>query len=142
MITIREFRFPQDYDAAAHIWKTMDKGVHFGRSDMPQEIAKKISRDPDLFLVAEQDAELIGTIIGGYDGRRGMIYHLAVAAEFREKGIGAQLLAEVEKRLQAKGCLKCYLLVDYDNTEAIQFYGRHNWQDMTQNHRIFGKELL
>ena len=141
MITLREFRFPQDYEAAARLWKSMDKGIHFGRSDAPQEIAQKISRDPDLFLVAEQDAMLIGTLIGGYDGRRGMIYHLAVAADFREKGIGAQLLAEVEKRLQAKGCLKCYLLVDADNTEAIQFYERHDWQDMTQGHRIFGKEL-
>jgi ribosomal protein S18 acetylase RimI-like enzyme len=140
MITIREFRFPLDYDAAAHIWKSMEQGVHFGRSDTANEIAKKVSRDPDLFLVAEQDTQLIGTVIGGYDGRRGMIYHLAVAADFREKGIGAQLLAEVEKRLQAKGCLKCYLLVSSNNTEAMQFYERHGWQDMAQD-RVFGKEF-
>jgi len=140
MITIRQFHFPEDYDAAARLWKSLEKGVVVGRSDTRDEIAKKIARDPDLFLVAESDNELIGTVIGGYDGRRGMIYHLAVASAHREKGIGSQLMAEVEKRLQAKGCLKCYLLVLSDNVEAAQFYEHHGWQHMS-NDVIFGKEF-
>jgi ribosomal protein S18 acetylase RimI-like enzyme len=141
MIAIRQFRFPEDYDAAAHLWKSIEKGIVFGRSDTRDEIAKKVARDPDLFLIAENDSELIGTIIGGFDGRRGLIYHLAVAGEYRENGIGSQLLAEVEKRLQSKGCLKCYLMVFSDNVEAAQFYQRHGWQHMS-NDLLFGKELL
>jgi N-acetylglutamate synthase len=141
MITIRQFRFPEDYDAAAHLWKGIEKGIVFGRSDTRDEIAKKVARDPDLFLVAESDDGLIGTIIGGFDGRRGLIYHLAVAGGNREKGVGSQLLAEVEKRLQAKGCLKCYLMVLSDNVEAVQFYEHHGWQHMS-NDLLFGKELL
>lgn len=141
MITIRQFRFPEDYDAVALLWKSIEKGIVFGRSDTWDEIAKKVARDPDLFLVAENDNELIGTIIGGFDGRRGLIYHLAVAGAYREKGIGSQLLAEVEKRLQAKGCLKCYLMVFSDNVEAAQFYEHHGWQHMS-NDTLFGKELL
>ena len=140
MITIRQFRFPEDYEAAARLWKSMERGVVFGRSDTQEEIAKKIARDPDLFLIAEIDNELIGTIMSGFDGRRGMIYHLAVADEYREKGIGSQLLADTEKRLQAKGCLKCYLLVLSDNGEAAQFYEHHGWQHMS-NDLIFGKEF-
>jgi ribosomal protein S18 acetylase RimI-like enzyme len=141
MIAIRQFRFPEDYDAAAHLWKSIEKGIVFGRSDTRDEIAKKVARDPDLFLVAESDDGLIGTIIGGFDGRRGLIYHLAVAGGNREKGVGSQLLAEVEKRLQAKGCLKCYLMVLSDNVEAVQFYEHHGWQHMS-NDLLFGKELL
>ena len=53
MIAIRQFRFPEDYEAAARLWKNMEKGVVFGRSDTQEEIAKKIARDPDLFLIAE-----------------------------------------------------------------------------------------
>jgi ribosomal protein S18 acetylase RimI-like enzyme len=140
MIAIRQFRFPEDYDAAARLWKSMERGLHFGRSDTEEEIAKKVARDPDLFLIAETGNELIGTIIGGFDGRRGMVYHLAVAGGYREKGIGSQLLAEIEKRLQAKGCLKCYLLVLSDNMEAAQFYEHHGWQLMSHNH-VFGKEF-
>jgi len=141
MIAIRQFRFPEDYDAAARLWKNMEKGFVFGRSDTQEDIAKKIARDPDLFFIAENDNEIIGTIIGGFDGRRGMIYHLVVAGGYREKGIGSQLLAEIEKRLQAKGCLKCYLLVLSDNLESAQFYEHHGWQHMS-NDLIFGKELL
>ena len=140
MIIIRQFRFPEDYDAAAHFWKNIERGVVFGRSDTKEEIAKKIARDPDLFLVAENNNEMIGTVVGGFDGRRGMIYHMAVADGYREKGVGSQLLVEVEKRLQAKGCLKCYLVVLSDNVEAAQFYEHHGWQHMS-NDLLFGKEF-
>ncbi|RPJ25691.1 MAG: GNAT family N-acetyltransferase [Chloroflexi bacterium] len=118
----------------------MEKGVNVGRSDMPAEIEKKISRDPDLFLIAEADDCIIGSVMGGFDGRRGLIYHLAVAAPFREMGVGSRLMDEVEARLRAKGCLKCFLLVKNDNTEAELYYQRRGWKPMNSVH-IFGKEL-
>ena len=139
-IHIREFRFPSDYEPVYALWKSIEKGVHVGRSDTPAEIEKKIARDPDLFLVAESDGAIIGSVIGGYDGRRGLIYHLAVAAAFRSKGIGSCLMDEVESRLRAKGCLKCYLLVTSDNTEVGQYYQRRGWQPMDGIH-LYGKEL-
>ena len=104
------------------------------------EIEKKITRDPDLFLVAESDGSIIGSVIGGYDGRRGLIYHLAVAAAFRGQGIGSRLMDEVESRLRAKGCLKCYLLVTHDNTEVEDYYQQRGWQHMDYVH-LYGKEL-
>jgi putative acetyltransferase len=118
----------------------METGVVVGRSDTPEEIKKKIERDPDLFLIAENEEGIIGTVIGGFDGRRGMIYHLAVRKDKRKNGIGAKLLAEVEDRLRAKGCLKCYLLVLADNTEAIHFYEGCGWQE-SKHDRIFAKEF-
>jgi hypothetical protein len=77
-IKIREFRFPEDYQPVYELWLSIERGVHVGRSDTPAEIEKKISRDPDLFLIAECEHAIIGSVIGGYDGRRGLIYHLAV----------------------------------------------------------------
>lgn len=137
---IREFRFPDDYAQTLKLWESIDVGMHVGRSDTPDEIQKKLERDPDLFLVAELNEEIVGTVIGGYDGRRGMIYHLAVHENLREKGVGAVLLNEVEKRLQAKGCVKCYLLVFADNERAVQFYENRGWREMRED-RIFGKEF-
>ena len=137
---IREFRFPDDYAQTLKLWESIDVGMHVGRSDTPDEIQKKLERDPDLFLVAEINEEIVGTAIGGYDGRRGMIYHLAVHENLREKGVGEVLLNEVEKRLQAKGCLKCYLLVFADNERAVQFYENRGWREMKED-RIFGKEF-
>lgn len=137
---IRQFRFPDDYDSVLNLWKGIEKGVHIGRSDTLTEIEKKVARDPDLFLVAESDGSIIGSVLGGFDGRRGLIYHLAVDASFRGNGIGSGLMDEVESRLRSKGCLKCYLLVTLDNSEVGHYYQRHGWQNMRDIH-LYGKEL-
>src|ERR1041384_8308102 len=139
-IKIREFHFPSDYESVYQLWGSIEKGVQLGRSDTPAAIEKKLGRDPDLFLVAESDGRLIGSVIGGFDGRRGLIYHLAVTASFRGMGIGSCLMDEVEARLRAKGCLKCYLLVTTDNTEVESYYRQLGWQPMDTVH-LFGKEL-
>jgi ribosomal protein S18 acetylase RimI-like enzyme len=140
LVEIREFRFPADYESVYKLWQSMDKGVRVGRSDTLAEIQKKISRDPDLFLVAEADGCIIGSVIGGFDGRRALIYHLSVAESFRGKGIGSRLMDEVESRLRAKGCLKSYLLVTSDNIEVEEYYQRRGWQHMDYVH-LYGKEL-
>jgi ribosomal protein S18 acetylase RimI-like enzyme len=126
-VTIREFRYPEDYPQAARLWQSQTKGVRFGRSDVPEEIEKKVQRDPDLFLVAEAEGRLIATVIGAYDGRRGFVYHLVVAEAHRRRGIAEALMAELEKRLVAKGAIRVYLLVATDNLEARAFYEKNNW---------------
>lgn len=136
--TIREFNFTEDYDRVLRLWQSMEIGMHVGPSDTPQEIQKKLERDPDLFLVAESNAQILGSIIGAFDGRRGMIYHLAVQREVRRHGIGQALLAEVEQRLQAKGCIKCFLMVLEDNKAAMQFYEECGWK-MVPEDRVFAK---
>ena len=73
---------------------------------------------------------MIGTVIGGFDGRRGLIYHLAVDDAFRKHGVGSLLMDEVERRLKAKGCLKCYLLVTTENEDAMRFYEARQWERM------------
>lgn len=140
MFSIRMFRYPEDYASVRELWEGMEKGVNVGRSDAPEEIEKKISRDPDLFLVAEITGKIIGSAIGGYDGRRGLLYHLAVARDFRQQGIASQLLSEIESRLKSKGCLKCYLMVTLDNPEVERFYQKRGWHFMDYV-RPYGKEL-
>jgi ribosomal protein S18 acetylase RimI-like enzyme len=136
---IRQFQFPQDYPAVYALWQNAGQGIHVGRSDTLEEIAKKLQRDPDLFLLAEADGQIIGSVLGGFDGRRGMMYHLAVAQNCRQLGIGAQLMEELERRLRAKGCIKYYLLVTTDNENAIHFYEARGWQRMPLY--AYGKDL-
>jgi len=126
-VRLREFRFPDDYAAVRRLWEEAGPGVRLGASDDREEIRTKLERDPDLFLIAEVDGQIVGTVLGGFDGRRGLIYHLAMSAPYRQKGIGASLMAEVEDRLRAKGCRCCYLLVTTDNEYAMRFYERRGW---------------
>ena len=127
---IREFRYPEDYPQVAGLWASMEKGVRLGRSDTAEEIQKKIARDPSLFLVADENGQIVGTVIGGFDGRRGLIYHLAVTASFRGRGVGSRLMDEIESRLRAIGCVRCYLLVTTDNDEAMRYYEKRGWEHM------------
>ena len=130
---IRQFDFDGDYERVISLWQTIETGMHIGPSDAPEEIKKKIERDPDLFLVAELDGGIIATIIGAFDGRRGMIYHLAVHNDYRRQGIGQALLAEVEKRLKEKGCIKCLLMVLEDNETAKRFYEESGWKAVPED---------
>ena len=137
-VNIRTFKFPDDYPPVVELWERSGPGIHVGRSDTLNEVAKKIQRDPDLFLVADLQDEIIGVVIGGFDGRRGMIYHLAVDKEFRQFGVGTALMETLENRLREKGCLRSYLMVRTDNA-ATQFYDKQGWQAL--DIFVFGKDL-
>jgi ribosomal protein S18 acetylase RimI-like enzyme len=136
---IRVFRYPEDYPAVFALWSNAGPGIHMRKSDTPEEIAKKLQRDPDLFLVAETDGEIIGAVIGGFDGRRGVVYHLAVAPDRRQIGIGDALMTELENRLRAKGCIRMNLLVDTANVGAVRFYERQGWDRLDLF--VYGKDL-
>lgn len=139
-ISIRSFNYPKDLAEVFDLWYHAGPGIQLRRSDQPGEIKKKLQRDPDLFLVAELGGAIVGTVLGGFDGRRGMMYHLAVRADQRKRGIGAALVAELEERLRALGCLRCYLLVRQDNLAAIEFYEGRGWNQMDRLY-AYGKDL-
>jgi ribosomal protein S18 acetylase RimI-like enzyme len=138
-VRVREFRFPADYRQAIDLWSSAAPAVRVGMSDSEPEILKKLARDPDLFLIAEAEGRLVGTVIGGFDGRRGLIYHLAVARAFRRQGVASLLMQEVEERLRRKGCLRCYLLVRPDNVDAQRYYEAVGWKVLDD--LVFGKDL-
>ena len=127
---LREFKL-EEYDAVRALWEQYPNELGIGRSDTREEIAKKLAHDPDLFIVAEDEGKIIGTVIGGFDGRRGLIYHLAVDRAYRGQGLGRALMAEVERRLLAKGCLRVYLMVKVENLDVIDYYKQQGWGPMT-----------
>lgn len=137
---IREFLFGQDYEEVRTLWESSGPGIQLSPSDTPEEIQKKLQRDPDLFLVAECDGRIIGTVFGGFDGRRGLVYHLAVRQDERRSGVGRSLMVEVENRLRSKGCRKYYLLVTKDNEDALAFYESFGAEVMDLY--ILGKVIL
>jgi ribosomal protein S18 acetylase RimI-like enzyme len=128
-VHLREFSL-DDYPAVVALWEQYPDELGIGRSDTREEIIKKTERDSDLFLVAEEEGKVIGTVIGGFDGRRGIIYHLAVDRAFRGRGLGRTLMNQVESRLAAKGCIRAYLLVKPTNLDVLEFYKSLGWEPM------------
>ena len=65
---------------------------------------------------------LVGTAVGGRDGYRGWVYHVATHPDCRRRGIGARLMRDLEERLRELGCPKLNLQVLADNAEVADFY--------------------
>ena len=85
-------------------------------------IEHRLQRDAELFIVAESGEQIVGAVLGCYDGRRGWVNHLAVASGSQRNGIGTALMAELEARFQAIGCVKVNLLIEPDNGGVQHFY--------------------
>ncbi|MFH1086715.1 MAG: GNAT family acetyltransferase [Chloroflexota bacterium] len=129
-----------DYEAVYALWRAAGAGVSLRPSDRRDEVAKKLLRDPELFLVAELEGRVVGVIMGAWDGRRGWLHHLAVDAACRGQGIATVLIAAVEEALRSKGCLKVNLLVGARNERARRLYASLGYAEMT-DFVAMGKEL-
>jgi ribosomal protein S18 acetylase RimI-like enzyme len=130
-IHIRSYQHPDDYPKALQVWEKAGTGIHIADSDRLEEIEKLIHKSPGLFFVAEYDQRIIGTVMGGFDGRRGLIYHLAVLPEFRNLHTGTRLMHTLEDQLQKMGCTKVYLFVLPENQGIFDFYQKQGYEKMT-----------
>src|SRR5690606_31781113 len=118
---IRPFH-PADEDAVVDLWQRCELTRPW--NDPRKDIARKLTEQPELFLVGELEGCIVATAMAGFDGHRGWVNYLAVAPEQRCKAYGRQLMGEVERRLLARGCPKVNLQVRAGNTEALAFYQR------------------
>ena len=89
-----------------------------------QDIERKLTVNPELFLVAVADERIIGTCMAGYEGHRGWINYLAVTPEYQQQGIARRLMQVAEDKLRALGCPKINLQIRETNTHVIEFYQR------------------
>jgi ribosomal protein S18 acetylase RimI-like enzyme len=87
-------------------------------------IPAKLAIQPDLFLIATDGDQVIGTTLAGYDGHRGWLYSVAVLSGHRRRGVGTALLREAERRLLALGCAKIGLQIVPENEAVVEFYRR------------------
>ena len=129
MISTREFII-DDYDKAVALWR-MVEGVEVAEGDSKEEIRAYLLRNPGLSRVAEENGTMVGAVLCGHDGRRGLIYHLAVAPASHGKGIGKLLVRECLTRLRATGIVRALILVAGDNAGAHSFWLRIGWEDVT-----------
>ena len=85
-------------------------------------IQRKLRVQPELFLVAEVEARVVGTVLAGFDGVRGWIHHLCVEPTLQRLGVGRALVRAAEVGLSALDCPKVNLQVRATNAAVIAFY--------------------
>ncbi len=91
-------------------------------SDSIEGLTRLIREPAALLLVATIGDQIVGSVIGGWDGWRGNIYRLAVAPEYRRRGIARRLAAEVSRELFAKGATRLSALVEHEHQWAMDFW--------------------
>ena len=124
-MVIRAFD-PADEDAVVAFWR--ECGLIRPWNDPHLDIARKLTVQPELFLVGERDGAVIASGMAGYDGHRGWVNYLAVAPRARGLSYGRRLMSEIERLLTALGCPKLNLQVRQDNHAALGFYRALGYQ--------------
>lgn len=91
-------------------------------------IPAKLAVQPELFLVAEDAGDVVGTIMAGYDGHRGWLYSVAVRLSHRGIGVASEMISAAERHLAALGCTKINLQVRAENEAVANFYKRLGYE--------------
>ena len=110
----------QDTDAVVALWQAC--ALTRPWNDPHKDSARKLAVQPQLFLVAEHQGTVVGTVMVGYEGHRGWVNYLAVSPDHQRRGLGRQLMEQAEEALLALGCPKLNLQIRHDNEAVRRFY--------------------
>lgn len=120
-MTIREFRMA-DYEDMISLWE--DAGLPYkplGR-DSRESIERQMNLECSIYLVAEVDGRLVGSILATHDGRKGWINRIAVLPPYRKRGIAAGLVEEAERRISGLGIDITACLVEDWNASSMEVF--------------------
>ncbi len=118
-----------DIPAARSFW-TGIPGLGLGSADEPAALASFFARNPGLSWGAFDGTLLSATVLAGHDGRRGFLYHLAVAETHRGHGLSTELMTRALGGLAACGIAKVHAFVLSNNTQGLAFWAsaaRRGW---------------
>ncbi|MFT4307265.1 MAG: GNAT family acetyltransferase [Microbacterium sp.] len=136
-VEIRSFA-SDDTEAVVSLWEAC--ALTRAWNDPRRDIERKLSVQPELFLVAVDADVVVGTVMAGYDGYRGWLHYLASHPVRRGEGIARGLVAEAEGRLQAMGCPKVQLMVRPENHGIRGFFEALGYAPIET--RASGKRLI
>lgn len=133
----------EDYDQIYSLWSGI-KGFGIRTVDDSKDgVEKFLKRNPTTSVVAADEGRIVGAILCGHDGRRGCFYHVCVAEEYRQHGIGHKMAEFAANALREEGINKVSLIAFKSNTVGNKFWKRLGWTfredlnyyDMTLNEK-------
>jgi ribosomal protein S18 acetylase RimI-like enzyme len=137
LFVVRDFQ-PEDSDEVVALWDAC--GLIRPWNNPHADILRKLTDGNGAFWVATSADVVIASVMIGYDGHRGSINYLAVAAAWQRTGIGARLMRQAEAFLLDKGCPKVNLCIRKDNEAVCAFYNQLGYA--VDDVHLFGKRLI
>lgn len=111
----------EDYEAAYELWIKCGNGLN-DKDDSREGIEKYLKRNPNTSYVAVLDEKVVGVILCGHDGRRGIIQHACVSPDCRRRGIGKKLVDLALDALEEEGINKVLLVAFKKNEGGNAFW--------------------
>lgn len=118
---IRYFKM-DDYDSLIELWESAGLPYKPNGRDSRENIESELKKGIAIFLVAETDNKIIGSVFGTHDGRKGWINRAAVHPQYRQKGIAKKLVSEVEKKLDELGLDIVACLIEDWNDRSMKVF--------------------
>jgi len=131
--TIRQMKIG-DYPQAYALWEETE-GLSLEESDSKEGIGVYLRRNRGFCFVACDDDQIIGTILCGHEGRRGMLRHLAVGRNYQNRGIARALIKQCLSALATAGIRKCNTFVLDANEEGRRFWEHMGWYVLEDDYR-------
>lgn len=127
----------RDFDEVYALWKRADLTI---QDEEKERTAYELilQKNPEFCLVARNSGRIIGTVLGSFNGRTGWINHLAVEPEHQGKGLGGELMAELEKRFKREKVTRVRLGIY--KPELALFYEKFGFA-IIKDIIFMGKEL-
>jgi ribosomal protein S18 acetylase RimI-like enzyme len=126
-VQIREFCM-KDFDNLIDLWGKADLVYRPKGRDRRDKIENELKKETSIFLVAEDEGNLIGSVFGTHDGRKGWINRLAVSPKYRKKSIARKLVFEVEKRFDELGLDIIACMVEGWNTDSMMVFEKLGYE--------------
>jgi len=122
------------YEEARQLWEKAE-GVYLTRADSKESIKKYLERNPGISFVCIETKEnkMAGVLLCGNDGRRGIIYHLVVHPNFRNRSVGKTLTQLSLNKLKEAGIERCLALVRADNKTGNEFWSKTGWNKKSES---------
>ena len=116
----------EDYDEIFAMWQITTKRA-LSSADSRESIARYLERNRGMSQVAVDEGKIIGTVLAGHDGRRGCLYHVCVAEEYRMHGIGKAMTVFCMEALKREHINKVSLIAFTANDIGNAFWRQIGW---------------
>lgn len=111
---------PDDAERILRFWH--ESGASMGATDHVEHVRRVVANPAAVLILAVVDDEIIGTLLGAFDGWRGNMYRLVVHPSRRRQGIGRQLVRQVEQVFAGWGVRRVTVLIEVDRPWAMDFW--------------------
>jgi GNAT superfamily N-acetyltransferase len=111
---------PDRAEQILRFWR--ESGASMSTTDQVEHLRRALVNPAAVLVLAVDGDDIIGTLLGAFDGWRGNMYRLVVHPDYRRRGIGRRLVQQVEQVFAQWGVERVTVLIETDRPWAMQFW--------------------